>query len=77
MNSHIYIVCRWSYSLKHLYVQVKAVSRPLPHLPEDILSVNSAQKAQSNSEKNRPSDLSSDLSSKNTPEHQVKHWGLY
>ncbi|KAK7128135.1 hypothetical protein R3I93_020667 [Phoxinus phoxinus] len=44
--------------------QVKAVPRPLPPLPEDILSTNSAQKAQSNSEKNRPTDLSSE----NTPE---------
>ncbi|XP_067244705.1 serine/threonine-protein kinase Nek4 isoform X2 [Chanodichthys erythropterus] len=46
--------------------QVKAVPRPLPPLPEDVLSINSAQKGQSNSETNRPSNLSS----KNAPEQQ-------
>ncbi|XP_051767713.1 serine/threonine-protein kinase Nek4 isoform X2 [Ctenopharyngodon idella] len=46
--------------------QVKAVPRPLPPLPEDVLSINSAQKGQSNSETNRPTNLSS----KNAPEQQ-------
>ncbi|XP_016414158.1 serine/threonine-protein kinase Nek4-like isoform X2 [Sinocyclocheilus rhinocerous] len=46
--------------------QVKAVPRPLPPLPEDVLSVNSEQKG--HSEKNRPSNLSS--STKNAPEQQ-------
>uniref|UniRef100_A0A671N6X0 Serine/threonine-protein kinase Nek4 n=1 Tax=Sinocyclocheilus anshuiensis TaxID=1608454 RepID=A0A671N6X0_9TELE len=46
--------------------QVKAVPRPLPPLPEDVLSINSEQKG--HSEKNRPSNLSS--STKNAPEQQ-------
>uniref|UniRef100_A0A8C1CF58 Serine/threonine-protein kinase Nek4 n=2 Tax=Cyprinus carpio TaxID=7962 RepID=A0A8C1CF58_CYPCA len=46
--------------------QVKAVPRPLPPLPEDVLSVNNEQKG--NSEKNRSANLSS--STKNCPEQQ-------
>ncbi|XP_043107639.1 serine/threonine-protein kinase Nek4 isoform X2 [Puntigrus tetrazona] len=45
---------------------VKAVPRPLPPLPEDVLSVNNEQKV--NSEKNRPSHLSS--STKNSSDQQ-------
>ncbi|KTF72024.1 hypothetical protein cypCar_00049001, partial [Cyprinus carpio] len=45
---------------------VKAVPRPLPPLPEDVLSVNSEQKG--HSEKNRPSSPSS--STRNVPEQQ-------
>ncbi|XP_067287458.1 serine/threonine-protein kinase Nek4 [Pseudorasbora parva] len=41
--------------------EVKAAARPLPPLPEDVLSRNSAQKGQSNSEKSQ---------SKSTPEQQ-------
>ncbi|XP_056092679.1 serine/threonine-protein kinase Nek4 [Rhinichthys klamathensis goyatoka] len=51
---------------EHNTHQVKAMPRPLPPLPEDILSINRAQEAQSNPEKNRPTDLSS----KDTPEQQ-------
>ncbi|XP_039512331.1 serine/threonine-protein kinase Nek4 isoform X2 [Pimephales promelas] len=51
---------------EHNTHQVKAVPRPLPPLPEDIPSVNRAQEAQSNSENNRPTDLSS----RNAPEQQ-------
>ncbi|XP_042621990.1 serine/threonine-protein kinase Nek4-like isoform X1 [Cyprinus carpio] len=47
-------------------LQVKAVPRLLPPLPEDVLSVNSEQKG--HSEKNRASSLSS--STRNVPEQQ-------